>query len=312
MKGAMLAVGAGVDTIAKHLGKTRSITVACYNSPESITLSGDYEDIVSLKCSLDAEGKFARILSTDGNAYHSRHMTTVGAGYEDELSQLFYRLSSVIGHNALRQATFVSSVTGKVHGKQAIDARYWRRNLESPVLFAQAITNLIQNHSVNCLIEIGPHSALLGPIRQISKSISHPKLPEYIPSLLRHGDGAENLLTLAGRLFMKGQKLNLARVNSLEALDTVTNSVFEYKKGGVVIDLPKYQWTYSDPLYFENRWTREWRLRTHPRHDILGSRGPGGNWNEPVWRNMLRQKDLPWLRDHKVAKPSPILRMETK
>ena len=300
----MLAVGAGLEMIKKNLALFPSITIACYNSPESFTLSGNYEDIASMKTHLDSENIFARILSTDGNAYHSRHMRALGGIYEADLNQLLCRLSSLLGRKKMSLTTFVSSVTGKLLGEQIIDAQYWRRNLESPVLFAQAVMSIVQNLSVDQFIEIGPHSALMGPLRQISKSASHVKFPEYTPSLLRHEDGSENLLRLAGTLFMKGHKVNLERVNCVEALNSVTNSIFNFREGRVVADLPKYQWTYKEPIYFENRWTREWRLRTHPRHDILGSRDPGGNWKEPTWRNVLRQKDLPWLHDHKVTDSS--------
>lgn len=300
MKGAMLAVGVGVKAITQHLEQFENIVVACCNSPESTTLSGDHDDIAALKSLLDAKGIFARILATDGNAYHSKHMKKLGPGYEEELNRLLSHLSSTLGHNSLPSAAFVSSVTGKSYGEQPITAEYWGTNLQSTVLFSQAITNLVQTQPVDQLIEIGPHSALQGPIRQISKAMPQSKFPEYNPTLIRKEDGAENLLTLAGNLFGKGYKLDLKQVNSIDVLDSVTNSDITCNYGNVIVDLPKYQWTYGEQFYFENRWTREWRLRTHPRHDILGSRTPGGNEREPVWRNVLRQKDLPWLQDHKV------------
>ena len=39
----------------------------------------------------------------------------------------------------------------------------------------------------------------------------------------------------------------------------------------------------------------------HPRHDVLGSRLPGGNKNVPTWRNILRYKDVDWLGHHRVS-----------
>lgn len=37
------------------------------------------------------------------------------------------------------------------------------------------------------------------------------------------------------------------------------------------------------------------------RHDILGSRILGGSKSEPTWRNVLRLRDLTWLKDHSLG-----------
>lgn len=300
--GAMLAVGKGPNDVAPFMERFPSVSVACYNSPESVTLSGDRGEIEELKVVLDEEGIFARVLATDGNAYHSSHMRLLGGAYENDLSELQKRFATILRHNKLNSAQFYSSVTGKAYTKPEVSAQYWRQNLESPVLFHQALSKVVESGTVDFLLEIGPHTALQGPIRQIAKSMTHlNKFPEYVPTLVRFKDGAENLLHTAGLLWAKGHSVNFSNINSFDALDSITNSVFPAAIGNVIVDLPRYQWQYGDLFYYENRWTREWRLRTHPRHDLLGSRVTGGNWNEPTWRNILKHKDVPWLNDHKVC-----------
>lgn len=296
----MLAVGLGVDDIKARLSSLDNIEIACYNSPESVTLSGDAADILALDKSLAAERIFARVLMTGGNAYHSRHMNSLGEGYEQDLNDMISSLSD-LPSNVLPWSELFSSKNGEIYPKQRIRSAYWRGNLESPVLFDQAVTSLIETSPVDFLVEIGPHPALKGPIRQISKSMPNVKFPEHIATLERGKDAAESLLRTAGFLFAKGYKVAMERVNAIEALDITTNRIFKTESGTAIVDLPNYQWQYEELLYVENRWTREWRLRSHPRHDILGSRNPGGNKNEPSWRNVLRQKDLPWLPDHKVC-----------
>ena len=296
----MLAVGMGADDIKRHLIYHHSLVIACYNSPESITLSGCATEILALETALVAEKHFARVLETGGNAYHSQHMNGLGEGYEEDLNSMLPSLSG-LESKVRPSSSFFSSKIGGIYPEEKIDGRYWRSNLESPVLFHQAITSLVETSSVDVLLEIGPHTALKGPIRQISTSMPDIEFPEYIPSLVRQTDGAESLLQTAGLLFAKGYMVAMERVNAVEVLDTLTNKVLKSDTGTIIVDLPKYQWQYEDLLYVENRWTREWRLRTHPRHDLLGSRNPGGNKNEPAWRNILRVKDLPWLADHKVC-----------
>ena len=37
------------------------------------------------------------------------------------------------------------------------------------------------------------------------------------------------------------------------------------------------------------------------RHDILGGKFLGLSPNSPTWKNILRQSDVPWLKDHKLG-----------
>ena len=132
-KGAMIAVGAGPDTIAPQLDDLSSLTIACYNSPESLTISGEPDDIRTLKERLDAESIFARILHTDGNAYHSPHMKALGEYYETELNDMLAELSSSDRTPQISQIDFMSTVYADHLGKKFPDARYWRQNLESQI-----------------------------------------------------------------------------------------------------------------------------------------------------------------------------------
>lgn len=67
----MLAVGMGWDAVTPYLIK--DVVVACENSPESVTLSGDKEQVI--KVANEIAGKqpevFVRHLKV-GMAYHSR------------------------------------------------------------------------------------------------------------------------------------------------------------------------------------------------------------------------------------------------
>lgn len=158
----MLAVGMGADDIRRHLNYHHSLIIACYNSPDNITLSGCAAEISALEASLVAEKHFARVLATGGNAYHSHHMIGLGEGYEQDLNSMLSSLSTL--ESKLRpSSSFFSSKVGSIYPEKKIDASYWRSNLESPVLFHQAITSLVETSSVDALLEIGPHTALKRP-----------------------------------------------------------------------------------------------------------------------------------------------------
>jgi len=188
------------------------------------------------------------------------------------------------------------------------DASYWRANLESPVRFTTAVNSMLsaEELEINYFIEVGPHSALAGPLRQIRDSLGRSsKNLDYSPTLVRGESSVTRLLTLAGALFIKGYPVDLGRVNAIEKQKNRTLSV-EY--GTTIVDLPRYSWNYTDTknMRLENRPNNEVRHRSFPHHDLLGSILPGAMDSQRQWRNLLDIKNFPWLEEHKLGS-QPVL-----
>ncbi len=304
--GCMLAVGLGTDKVQDYLSGVESdVMIAAINSPNSVTLSGEKDVVLSISDKCKAENVFVRVLKTGGNAYHSHHMVALGEEYEVLIRQGINEISDYIAQEATPpvSSTWVSSVNPhKRLSRESLGPCYWRRNLEAPVLFSQAIETLIQreNSTLDLLVEVGPHPALTGLLRQIGVGIAENggKMPICLATLRKEQDALMNMLTLAGDLFINNTAINLATVN---AMDKLEKGQWQLAHGNVCIDLPNYAYHYGPPIYYENRFNREMRLRKHLRHDLLGARQPGSSKNHPSWRNMLRMKDVLWLADHKVC-----------
>lgn len=298
--GAMMAVGLGADEVEPYIRSyTGKVVIACHNSPSSVTLSGDSEDLEKLKLKLDNLNILVRSVRTGGRAYHSHHMTAVVERYE----ALVHRARSVtpFDRRPPGNTIMVSSVTNSImNPNQVIDEHYWSQNLVSPVLFNQAIQTIANDIDlpVNLLIEIGPHSALSGPIRQICTKFGYSKLA-YMPTIVRGTDSASQLLKVAGELFLREYPLNMERITAIE--ESLPSGEFNLVKGSILVDLPTYQWNYAKPLWTEPRQSAEHRARKHARHDVLGSRLFGGSITEPIWRNVLRIRDIPWLNHHSLG-----------
>ena len=293
----MLAVGASEKEVRITLKeRVNSVTIACHNSPESFTLSGKADEVLAIKKAFESKKLFTRSLATGGNAYHSVQMLELGPTYEALMNKNRSSIRSF--DDNLPRVDNISSVTGKRQTLDVIGSQYWRRNLESPVLFQEAIEELVETQQVDLFLEIGPHATLRSSIQQIAASKPHQKYPQYCSTLVRGQDSTTNMLYAAGTLWAQGHQVNLERVNALDTVDE--HGDINLETGNVIADLPRYQWQYGKLLSRENRWAREWRMRKHPRHDILGSRLPGGNKNVPTWRNVLRYKDLDWLGHHRV------------
>lgn len=299
--GAMLAVSLSAKAVSPYLEKAKGdVVVACHNSPASITLSGNADTLETLQKDLSADNVFARFVKTNGKAYHSHHMQPAAAKYEALVCRT--NLNMALDPSRSGSARMVSSVTNSILSEKAVlGATYWSANLLSPVLFNQAVQTIGTSPefaSVDMLIEIGPHSALSGPIRQIKAEYNFEKL-QYLPTLIRGADSASSLLKLAGELFLRDVPLDMERVTALE--EQTRNGKISCKQGSLLVDLPSYQWDSNKKFWAEARQSREHRAPRFPRHDLLGSLILGGSLAEPTWRNVLRIRDLPWLQDHSLG-----------
>lgn len=275
--GAMAAVGMSWADTQKHL--IPGVAIACDNSPKSVTISGDADkvDVVISQIREAQPGILARKLQVN-KAYHSHHMMELGDEYHALLSNM----------TAERQPNvpFFSSVTGRLLSNGGINSRYWQKNLESPVLFQTAVSSVL-SHSAEknpLFLEIGPHSALAAPLRQILSYAS--RTAPYVPTMVRNQNSLEMFLTATGHLYTHHVPI------SFKSLAPA---------GTCLPDLPRYPWNHTESFWCESRLSREYRLRQHPHHDLLGVRVPESSNFEPAWRNLLHLNSVRWLRDHRVG-----------
>lgn len=223
------------------------VVIAYHNSTAGVTLSGDSEAIEECRIALEADKVFARAVNTNGKAYHSHHMKPVSADYE-RLVRRALESNIFVDSPLPTDATMVSSVYNKKLSSEAIDERYWSANLLSPVLFNQAVQTIAITEEfadVDLFIEIGPHSAMAGSIRQIKAQCKLPNL-NYLPSLIRNSDSAASLLKLAGELFLRDYDIDMEIVTAIE--ESSTSGKVWQKSGGFIFDLPGTSPWLSRPL----------------------------------------------------------------
>nr|POE87424.1 highly reducing polyketide synthase azab [Quercus suber] len=297
--GSMTVVGISSEDMVIHLQALEpdvKATIACFNSPGNITLSGDIGALQVLEARLDAGNIFNRRLKVT-TAYHSYHMEYIVDEYKQSIIDM--------KPQSIRSGcTFYSTVTGApVEGSQ-LDAGYWCSNMTSPVRFSQAVEAILSNGSsksslrkntasfIDTFVEIGPSGALQGPLRQILSSTNCLENRTILSMLSRGKDAIETSLTLMSRLWTLGcSGLDIDRVNSYKA---------QIPGRQVLVDTPLYPWDHSMRYWHEDRISVRHRHPNAPRLDLLGS--PAEDWNpaEPKWRHRLKIGELPWIREHKV------------
>ncbi|KID71992.1 polyketide synthase, partial [Metarhizium brunneum ARSEF 3297] len=299
--GAMLSIGLGQGDAAPYLHDLThgEAAISCINSPNSVTVSGDAAavDEVMARIIARGDGTFCRKLRVD-TAYHSHHMRAIADEYRTRLGDLDLGIDEPIsppgGLRGNEEVKYFSSISG-LSWVSDFAASYWVDNLISPVRFSDAIQTLAREHhkhngGLALFVEIGPHAALAGPIRQCLAASNVPKLEYNYLSALKRGTGAvETMLQVVGHLFERGVRVNF---------DEITALTPGFHTAAVRPDLPSYCWDYSSKHWHESRLSREYRMRREPYHHLLGVRMTELASMEPRWRHMVGLATLPWLAHH--------------
>ncbi|KAK8851669.1 ketoacyl-synt-domain-containing protein [Apiospora arundinis] len=322
-KGRMLAVGLSAseaETFISRVSKGK-ITVACINSPVSVTLSGDEEGILEVQRLLDEKKVFNRLLKVE-TAYHSEHMLRCAASYFACIQQLHpqHPSASTVPHphssgNLITTACIesdqqarepippseipimCSSLTGTPVSWEELTPRYWMSNMVSPVLFHDAMTEALKGCGAkkpDIILEIGPHSALQSPVQEIVETLQYRgQKPKYISMLRRNQDAAITALAAVGELWRRGANVKMPWV--------VMRNV-QYHRPKMLHDLPNYPWNRETKYWFESHLSRANRFQVHGRYDLIGRPTADSIPFQPRWRGFFRVGENKWIEDHQVQK----------
>ncbi|KAI3337233.1 polyketide synthase [Xylariaceae sp. AK1471] len=278
-----------------------TLEIACLNSPDSHTVSGDLTKIETLVNMLKSEKVFARQLNVE-MAYHSRHMRPIYEEYVNSVRNI------EPGQKAYpHDAQFFSSTRGAMASASDLrDPSYWADNLVSPVRFNEAVMRMLTEpvqkanelfhqerplQSITDMLEVGPHNALHGPLRTIVNS-SKKSDTVKLHAVLKRGESAvETALNAAASLWARGHAINLL----------ATNNAYRDGDGSCMLtDLPSYPFNHNTEYWFESRLSQASRQPRWQHHELLGAPVPDWNKNNAIWRHRISIDDNPWLMDHKV------------
>ncbi|QIW94584.1 hypothetical protein AMS68_000102 [Peltaster fructicola] len=292
-KGAMLAAGVSPATALPYLDalEVGKAVVACINSPENVTLSGDEDAIIKLEELLKQDNHFARRLKVEA-AYHSHHMLAMADEYLDLLKQVIKPKEGPLDH------VYGCPVTGELLTDYAqLGPAHWVQNLTQAVQFSSALQSICLTKPdsslspVDFLLEIGPSGTMAGPIRQcLQVPEMRGRTVAYASCLTRNANAINTMQQTVCTLVCKGQAVNLSR----------TSPGSDKREPHMLTDLPLYPWNHTTSYWKEHRMVRAHRFRADPPVELLGHIVPGTNSFTPTWRSFLKASELPWLRDHVV------------
>jgi acyl transferase domain-containing protein/acyl carrier protein len=264
--GAMLAVDMNADearaVIARH---DRTVSIAAFNGPRSLTLSGLKTSLEVIAAELESQGIFARFLQSS-YPFHHAMMQPAADALKAALGDLTTNAESI---------PFFSTVTGQRLDGASCDADYWARGVREPVEFASAIAALSE-FGVDAWLEIGAHPAL---VRSIQECLAEHGSKAPILASARREREHESLLETAMDLHLAGVMLDFTALTPSRRH----------------LDLPAYAWDKSR-WWHESSDMREGRLAPGGRGllDVRLSRAT------PTWVTRLDGRHMAFLKDHRV------------
>ncbi|KAF3064875.1 Lovastatin diketide synthase LovF [Daldinia childiae] len=321
LKGGMLAVGLSASEVQRYVDLVGDdkVVVACINSPASVTLSGDESAIQELQEVFQAADVFNRLLVVD-IAYHSHHMKRCENAYLQSIAHIKpkkprnemithpHNSGKLVTPSDIRVGTnsvylsndtpiMYSSVTGHVISWEDLSPEYWVRNMVSPVLFADAMHRMMSvknSEKPSFILEVGPHSSLQGPIRQILDAEEKLRQQPVYSSVLHRGkDAATTLLEATGKLWGNGFDV---------AMPWVVMRNVQTERPRLLVDLPKYPWNHDKVYWHESHLSLANRFQIHGRYDLIGRPTADSIPFQPRWRGFFRVSENPWMLDHQVQK----------
>jgi len=124
------------------------LSIATVNGPRSTVVSGA-ADIDTLVLLLEKQGVFCRILNSDV-AFHSPQVEPALEEFREFLQGVTPKPQTIL---------IYSSLNGKAACPDDFNAAYWVRHIRQPVLFASAISAMLDD-GYTCFLEISPHPTL--------------------------------------------------------------------------------------------------------------------------------------------------------
>lgn len=192
--GAMVAVLADPEPVMTAIELFRQeVSIAAYNSPRSLVLSGKREAINSVCAVLAAQRAKTQELQVS-HAFHSPLMQPMLAEFRQVASEIAF---------ATPRLKLISNLTGELATEEIATPEYWCRHILSPVQFAASMKTLLQEYEV--FLEIGSKPTLLGMARQC---VLEEGQQVWLPSLRPGQEDWQQLLHSLGELYVRGVTVN--------------------------------------------------------------------------------------------------------
>ncbi|MHC5767581.1 MAG: SDR family NAD(P)-dependent oxidoreductase [Nostoc sp.] len=277
--GKMLAVGLSQEEAERVLAGLKyesCVSIAAVNSLSAVTLAGDSAALSEIAKSLEQKQIFCRFLQVEV-PYHSPFMEPLKAELAQSLQEIKPQTATI---------PLFSTVTSKQVEGSELDGTYWGLNMREPVLFAAAISSLIQA-GYNTFLEISAHPVLAN---SISECLALAKISGTVLQTLRRFEPERaTMLSSFGKLYTLGYPIDWHHL---------------YPQQRRFVRLPSYPWQ-RERCWQESEESMAVRIGTIPQRSMLGQQvhpllGSRLKSSQPMWDAEIDKHRLSYLDHHRV------------
>lgn len=194
--GAMMAVAMAEKNVCSVLNG--NLSLAAVNSSELCVVSGDSEAIRALEEELAGNGVGCARLHTS-HAFHSQMMEPIVSEFARQVGKIDLKPPRI---------KYISNVTGNwITRAEATDPEYWARHIRQTVRFSDGLSELLKEPSA-IFLEIGPGRTLATFAAQHAKKSIDPVVLSCVRHPKEKVPDDEFLLTILGRLWLEGVKVD--------------------------------------------------------------------------------------------------------
>lgn len=205
------------------------LEIAAINAPTLCSVSGTRDAIDALAVELERAGIEHRALHTS-HAFHSAMMEPALAPFREIVGRV--TLSSP-------RRAYVSNVTGTwITAAQATSPDYWVSHLRNAVLFADGISTLMADPSMQ-LLEVGAGNALTSLARLSLGRDGATRAMSSLPHPREQKSELETMLLAAGRLWANGVVIDWADMHAEEVLHRVPLPTYPFERKRHWVEAPK-------------------------------------------------------------------------
>ncbi|MFD7533974.1 type I polyketide synthase, partial [Streptomyces sp. NPDC059849] len=271
--GAMAAIAAPENEITEHLASYEGrVSVAAVNGPAAVVVSGDADAVTEIADHFRGQGTRTKRL-TVSHAFHSPHMDTAAAAFEEALAGIAFHEPSL---------AVVSNTTGAMAEPGTLTTpAYWARHIRAAVRFHDGIDTL-HTHGITTFLELGPDPVLTSLTHNILDA------PTAIAALRTDHDEATTLLRALATLHTHGTAVDLTPLLA--------------NRTAASLELPTYPFQHEDFwLHPTPRTDLTGAGLTTADHPLLTAAIDLADTGHLILTGRLTTTDHPWLTDHTIA-----------
>lgn len=169
-QGSMAAIlGLDDQQIESVLAGIADVSVANYNCPGQIVITGKKQSVLEVMKALEAAGARRTVELNVSGPFHSAFLTDAG-------TRLGETLRNVELHDL--HIPYVTNVTAEYVSDIGQTKELLVKQVSSPVRWEQSVRNMI-DHGVDTFIEIGPGKTIAGFLRKIDKTVTCINISKY-------------------------------------------------------------------------------------------------------------------------------------